>query len=360
MFKALNNTLSRSYAKNSSLPTFDLSHQFNNQTIIADGHEQYQGHPTTVLMPDGKTVFCVWTIGHGGHCGLLKKSTDRGQTWSELLPVPEDWENYVNCPTIWHLPTPEAPERLAVYAQETDSREMFVSFSIDGGEKWSNMMQTGIVSVMPWTTIIPTGSGRLLGMTNARCPGAPEPWSNLIIQSFSDDNGMAWGKAEIVADIRGAKLCEPWVIPSPDGSELACLIRVNNRKYNSMIMFSEDEGLHWSKPVELPEALTGDRHIGKYLPDGRIMVVFRDVAKNSPTYGHFCGWIGSWNDLKECRPGQFRIKLLQHYSNKPAATPDCGYPGLEVFSDGSVLATTYLRYRPDDANNSVVCVKLKP
>ncbi|UKI30818.1 MAG: hypothetical protein L6W00_23505 [Lentisphaeria bacterium] len=44
------------------------------QTIISDGRTTYQGHPTTVLMPDGKTLFCVWTIGHGGPCGPLKKA----------------------------------------------------------------------------------------------------------------------------------------------------------------------------------------------------------------------------------------------------------------------------------------------
>ena len=47
-------------------PLLDLSSHTEMQTIISDGRTTYQGHPTTVLMPDGKTLFCVWTIGHGG------------------------------------------------------------------------------------------------------------------------------------------------------------------------------------------------------------------------------------------------------------------------------------------------------
>jgi hypothetical protein len=342
------------------IPTYDLSHDCHCQTVIANGDERYQGHPTTLLMPDGNTVFCVWTIGHGGTCGLLKKSTDRGQTWSELLPVPDEWATFVNCPTIWHLPTAAAPERLAVYVQAPDTREIHVSISEDGAQTWGKMTPCGIVSVMPLTAIRRQPDGRLLGMTNARCPEDSDPFSNMIIQSWSRDNGVTWSKPETVANLTGMKLCEPWIIPSPDGRELACLIRVNNRDYNSMIMFSSDDGETWSEPAELPGSLTGDRHIGRYLPDGRIMVVFRDVAKSSPAYGHFCGWVGTWADLKEGNAGQIRIKLLQHYTNGKAGCFDCGYPGLEVFSDGSVLATTYLRYRPHDAHNSLVCVRLNP
>ena len=56
----------------------------------------------------------------------------------------------------------------------------------------------------------------------------------------------------------------------------------------------------------------------------------------------------------------FGVKLLQHYIDLATDFPDCGYPGLEIFADGSVLATTYLRYRPHDQYNSLVCVKFNP
>src|SRR5688572_20624060 len=73
-------------------PTVDLSSETSRHIIVAQGTEQiYQGHPTTVLLPDGKTMFCVWTLGHGGVCGPMKRSDDGGRTWSELLPTPENW-----------------------------------------------------------------------------------------------------------------------------------------------------------------------------------------------------------------------------------------------------------------------------
>jgi hypothetical protein len=47
--------------------TVDISADAGRHVIVAQGTpEIYQGHPTTVLLPDGKTMFCVWTINHGG------------------------------------------------------------------------------------------------------------------------------------------------------------------------------------------------------------------------------------------------------------------------------------------------------
>ena len=57
---------------NDALPVIDLSQDAARQTIIASGTEEiYQGHPTTVLMPDGKTIFCVWCVNHGGAAGPI-------------------------------------------------------------------------------------------------------------------------------------------------------------------------------------------------------------------------------------------------------------------------------------------------
>src|SRR5436189_163406 len=64
------------------IPTVDLSAEKQRQVVIAAGTEAtYQGHPTTVLMPDGKTIFAVWCINHGGAAGPMARSPDGGITW---------------------------------------------------------------------------------------------------------------------------------------------------------------------------------------------------------------------------------------------------------------------------------------
>ena len=64
-----------------SLPIVDISSESNRHVIIAEGTEEvFQGHPTTLLMPDGKTVFCVWNYNHGGHCGPMARSDNGGRT----------------------------------------------------------------------------------------------------------------------------------------------------------------------------------------------------------------------------------------------------------------------------------------
>src|SRR3546814_6579605 len=63
-----------------SIPLIDLSADTTRQVIIARGTEEvYQGHPTTVLLPDGKTMYCVWSYNHGGPLGPMKRR-DRKST----------------------------------------------------------------------------------------------------------------------------------------------------------------------------------------------------------------------------------------------------------------------------------------
>ncbi len=57
-------------------------------------------------------MFCVWTHGHGGTAGPLKRSDDGGKTWSEELPVPENWWKVKNCPALYRLTDPQGVTRL--------------------------------------------------------------------------------------------------------------------------------------------------------------------------------------------------------------------------------------------------------
>jgi hypothetical protein len=157
-----------------------------------------------------------------------------------------------------------------------------------------------------------------------------------VYATRSTDGGLTWGEPRVIAHHPRAHLCEPGYIRSPDGAVIAVFLRENTRRFNSFVIFSEDEGETWSKPRQLPAALTGDRHTARYAPDGRIFVTFRDTTRISETSGDWCGWVGSWEDLVEGREGSYRVRLMKNHHRW-----DCAYPGLELLPDGTFVTTTY-------------------
>ena len=126
------------------------------------------------------------------------------------------------------------------------------------------------------------------------------------------------------------------MIRSPDRRQLAALLRENRRVRNSHVIFSDDEARSWTAPRELPGALTGDRHVGKYTPDGRLFISFRDTAFESPTRGDWVAWVGRYEDIVRGREGQYRVRLMKNHQ-----AADCAYPGVEILPDGTIVTTTY-------------------
>jgi hypothetical protein len=338
-----------------SLPVVDLSQNTTRHVIIAQGSEKvYQGHPTTLLMPDGKTMFCVWTHGHGGTAGPMKRSDDGGKTWSEELPVPVSWWKVKNCPAIYRLTDPVGVSRLIVYAGQGPDGMMQQSVSSDEGKTWSPMQSNGLLCVMPFCTIMPVEGGKkLIGLTNIRRPGeTKDRLSNVVTQSESTDGGLTWSSWRVLVDLGDLKPCEPEVLRSPDGRQLLCLIRENIRSQPAHFITSDDEGKTWSAVKALPPGLHGDRHKHVYLPDGRLVIAFRDMGEDSPTRTHFVAWVGRYDDIVNGKDGEYKIKLLHSHKGS-----DCGYPGIELLPDGTIVATTYIKYRPGVEQNSVVSTR---
>lgn len=338
-----------------TIKRFDLSADTVRQVVVARGTaDVYQGHPTTVLLPDGKTIYCVWTIKHGGACGPLKKSIDGGKTWSELLDVPQNWTTVRNCPAIYRLPDPKGNFRLFVFAGTGPDGSMYQSCSEDNGNTWTQMKSNKVGKcAMPFCTIEAVDGGKkLLGLSNIRRPGEKkEKRSNVLAQSISKDGGFTWTSWKVILDLPGLKPCEPEIVRSPDGKQLLCLIRENVKRI-SLFMTSNNEGKTWSEPQPLPYNLHGDRHKAKYTADGRLVVVFRDTGNKSKTRDAFVAWVGTYEDILQGNPGQYKIKLLHSYKGA-----DCGYPGLERLPDGTFVATTYIKYRPEPEQNSVVSTR---
>lgn len=333
---------------NDILPLIDISGEEKRHVIIAAGTEDvYQGHPTTVLLPDGKTIFCVWSTGHGGPAGTMARSDDGGITWTRIDDkTPKEFSSYVNCPSIYRMVDPNGKARIWVFVAQPKMPRIV---SEDDGETWRVMKPLGFECVMTFSSVVRLKNGSYIGLYHRRDGDSLE-----VLQTQSKDGGLTWSEPRVIANVPNKKACEPYGFRSPDGKELCCLMRENNHAGRSLMMFSRDESQTWSQPVDTPWGLTGDRHMGVYTQDGRLVIAFRDRALESETLGHFVAWVGSYDDIRNNRPGQYRIKLL--HSNAGA---DCGYPGMELLPDGTIVATTYIKYRPGNKKHSVVSTRFK-
>jgi hypothetical protein len=346
-------------ARAAELPVVDLSGDEARRVVIAQGSDKiYQGHPTTLLLPDGKTIFAVWTLGHGGSSGPMARSEDGGKTWTRLDDqLPAGFKTHHNCPSIYRLLDPQGKARLWVFSAWRGARTgpdaMPSIMSEDEGKTWKEMPPLGekFKCVMTFSSIVRLKDGSYLGLYH-RGPGGADKAPLGVLQTSTKDGGFTWSEPRTVAKVEGKNPCEPFGFRSPDGSELCALLRENTHKGRSLMIFSRDEGATWSVPQDTPWGLTGDRHMGVFTKDGRWVIAFRDQALGSPTKGHFVAWVGTYEDIKQGKPGQYRIKLLHSY-----AGGDCGYPGMELLPDGTIVATTYIKYRPGTEKQSDVSTR---
>lgn len=320
------------------LPVVDFSKETSHQVVVDREAGQYLGHPTTVLLEDGKTILAVYPKGHGKGAIVLKRSTDGGRTWSGRLPAPENWATSQETPTIHRVIDAKGKKRLIVFSGLYPIR---MSVSEDDGRTWTPLKPIGNYGgIVAMSALIRMKDGRYAAYFHDDGRYFREGGLNerrfRVYRVLSDDGGLTWSQPAEILSHPEAQWCEPGVVRSPDGKRLAMLLRENSRKFNSFVSFSDDEGMTWSQPKELPAALTGDRHIGVYLPDGRLFVTFRDMAHTSPTRGSWVAWIGTWDDIAQGREGQYRAFLMKNHKAQ-----DCCYPGLERLPSGEIVATTY-------------------
>jgi len=335
--EAKESRMSRGY----SIPLVDLDKDKDRQVIIDREKGQYLGHPTTVLLEDGQTIYCVYPKGHGRGAIVLKRSADGGKTWSERLPTPESWATSKEVPCIHRVVDAKGVKRLIMFSGLYPAR---LAVSEDDGKTWSELKSLG-----DWGGIVVMGDvialkepgqymalfhddGRFFTKTGKR----HKPRQMTLYKTFSKDGGLSWSYPEVILERSDVGLCEPGMVRSPDGKQIAVLLRENYRVRNSFLITSTDEGKTFTDPVELPGALTGDRHQTLYLPDGRLLISFRDTTHESATKGDWVGWVGTYEDIVNLREGQYRIRFRDNKHKW-----DCAYPTLELLPDQTIVATTY-------------------
>ena len=367
------------------IPVIDLNSETFRQVVVDREEGQYLGHPTTVLLEDGKTILTVYPKGHGKGAIVYKRSTDGGLEWSERLPTPESWNTSLEVPTIFRTVDPQGKKHLILFSGLYPAR---LAHSEDDGLTWSELEPAGDwggVVVMASMEPLKTGKGHYMALfhddmrfmtSNGQELYREDRKTNdkvlfTLYKTFSRDGGLTWTKPEAILAGRDMNLCEPGMLRSPDGKTIAVLLRENARRVNSQIIFSNDEGKTWSDPLPLPNELNGDRHVIKYTPDGRLLIVFRDISpvsyrkdleriakerneinlsivaeetgQGSPTEGDWVGWVGTWNDLVKRKPGQYRIRFRDNIHSW-----DCCYPGVELLPDGTFVVTTYGHWEKDE------------
>ena len=326
--------------KSYSIPTIDLSRETDRQVTVDREAGQYLGHPTTVLLEDGRTILCVYPKGHGAGAVVFKKSTDGGLTWSDRLPTPKSWETSLEVPTLYRVTDPQGVKRLIMFSGLYPIR---MAVSEDDGETWSELAPIGdFGGVVAMADVMRLKDGRYMATfhdDNRFLHNAGERVQYIVYKTLSEDGGLTWGEPQAVTTRADCCLCEPGLIRSPDGGQIAMLLRENSRTYNSFVTFSDDEGETWSEPRQLPGSLTGDRHQALYAPDGRLFISFRDTTLISPTAGDWVAWVGTYEDIVAGREGQYRVRLMANHN--AVKTYDCAYPARELLPDGTIVTITY-------------------
>lgn len=351
-----------------AVPTIDISQDHYRQTIVAAGTpDVYQGHPYLSQNPEDSSLLLVWNINHGGYAGPIAKSFDGGLSWTRLdANAPEGFSSHKNCPSIYRLVDANGKAWNWVFTSQPWLARIV---SGDEGETWEEKEPLGFANVMAFSSIIPKhrncSDGCYLGFFHRRraengdiLNEEPPVKGRLeVVVSETNDAGFTWSEPRLIGAVTGRDLCEPFAFWAPSDNEICCVMRDNTHQDRSFVMYSVDDGETWSEPNKTSWELTGDRHIGVCLEDGRFFFAFRDQAVGSETNGHFVGWVGSYNDIKEGLPGDYRVKLLHSYA-KPRPH-DCGYPGIAINPDGSIVALTYIKYKDDDNQHSIIATRFR-
>ncbi len=355
IFSVIAALLSIALTRAAEIPFIDLANDHYRQFLVDREAGLYLGHPTTALLDDGRTILTVYPKGHGKGGIVYKRSDDGGLTWSERLPTPASWATSLEVPTLHRLTDAAGRKRIVMFSGLYPVR---LAFTEDDGATWSELAPVG-----DWGGIVTMGchfevrgepghyrvlfhdDGRFIREGSKQA----DPVVFTLYSSTTTDGGLTWSQPEAIYASSEVHLCEPGVIRSPDGKRLAVLLRENTRRKNSHLIFSDDEGATWSEPRELPITLTGDRHTGKYGPDGRLLISFRGITPGMsrvretgesagplPTAGDWAAWVGTWDDLVSESPGQYVVRIMD---NRKGA--DTAYPGVEILPDGTFVLVTY-------------------
>lgn len=218
------------------------------------------------------------------------ESTDEGKTWGNprivaSADIQKGDERWVT-PRLTRLQS----GRLVLicdhddyhYYHEDRPSGIWIWFSDDEGRTWSEPRLTGVRGIEPGR-VTEVSDGSLLMNAHMVYRDNYKLAEHVM---RSTDGGLTWKDPAIVAKDEVHNFCEGHILPHSSGA-LACILRENNHSgYPSYVSFSYDLGHSWSKPKPLPFA--GDRPFAGEMPDGRVLITYRNQCGNTGTQA----WLG--------------------------------------------------------------------
>lgn len=361
------------YIKN-TLPTYRLQDKYVTDIEKKPNTDrQYLGQPDMVRTEKGRLI-TAYPKGHGKGPVIMQISDDEGETWTEKMNKPLSWEGSQETPTLYRV-TVKGKERLMmINANPGWGRDSAgiqhgwnTSYSDDNGETWTEYRN--------WYPVLPHNqrpNEAIVAM--ASLVQLKDEQGNLIEKwlgvyhnyqyvnfktylTFDEQGNEQWTAPEpYLAEHREIEdaydICEVGLFRSPDGKRIVGLARSQSHNNPATLIYSEDEGTTWSKPMDLPGSLAGERHKAVYDPiSQRLLITFREIVYDmnnnnlfdgDPDWraGEWVAWVGSYEDLIKQNEGDYRILLREDFANN-RKSGDTGYAGIVALEDGTFVLVSY-------------------
>ena len=367
----------------------------------ANKNSLYLGHPDSALLDNGD-ILVAYPLGHGKGETVMKRSCDGGLTWSKRFEgLPKSFVDTMETPTIYKLNFANGDQKLVMISGRPTWGKPFsangfdatlsTSLGADGkcdGVEWSSHENyygcnaTNKKHYAPkgkWNAIVAMAS---LTQVKDSDGNFIDKWMGIFhnviavphtfdvcktFLTFDENGNMDWSKPTSVLIEKKAKemetkyqFCEPEVVRSPDGKEIAMIFRTNAKKSFSCVSFSTDEGQSWSMPQSLSREITGERHKAEYDPiTGKLVVSCRNIDwlagkdfedKCWMSHG-LVAWVGDYADLHNGADGKgdVLIKLAHTYKKgqkniELEADDDTGYAGVTIDAEGNAVIISYGKF----------------
>lgn len=363
----------------------------------------YLGHPDSVLLDDGR-ILVVYPKGHGKGETIIKESSDGGKTWSERYTgLPETFLQTEETPTIYKLDFVSGDQKLILISGRPGWGKLGNGFDAALSVSKDEFGHCNGKIWLPHEHFFGTLAERkeyyrekgefeatvaMASLTHLKENGVyADKWMGIFhvekpfrvfksFLSFNKDGEMEWTAPQKVLtepyekEERKLRFCEPEVVRSPDGGELAMLFRTNAKISTSRVSFSKDEGKTWGRPEPLSRELSGERHKAEYDPvTGKLIITFRAIdwfdGKKLNFRNQFwrgwVAWVGDYEDLHKGADGKgdYTIKLAHTYLSgqrvpQVKSNADTGYAGLTIDKDGNAVVISYGRFSPDKPDSYIV------